>query len=96
MNNKKYNGIFSEKNELRTSVNLLNAADLIEDLLNSSLDDEEHFNSSASLPLFNQDISNITQNIDQMDQLMDLLRPIIIKTLNKVKNDYKEFHKDKL
>jgi hypothetical protein len=48
------------------------------------------------LPLHNANLSKITQDIDQMDQLMETLRPIIIRTLKKVEFDYNSFYKDKL
>lgn len=96
MNNQEPNENSLKKDDLRSSFDILNAVDLIEDLLNASLDDEEHFKSSASLSLFKANLSKITQDIDQMDQLMDLLRPIIIRALKKVEFDYNSFYKDKL
>lgn len=69
---------------------LSSMADLIEDLLDAGVDEDEHFRSNSFDELRQKDITSICQDIDQVDELMSLVRPIIIKTLLKVNKDYNE------
>jgi len=65
-------------------------ASLIEDLLESGLDEDQHFRNYEFLinELNSQDIIDTVTDIDKLDRLMSEIRPIITNCLLQVAKDY--------